>query len=234
MSVFGSHKSIQVLTAGAPPVQGRVMELDLGLLEFPSVLQHHSNITPSTASCLGPAPFLWEVSGLPPKLPIFSPGWAAPSSKQPHEAVGVLQSSEATGKPQAEMSHVSHCLQLPAKLFSCRNSFWQIHCISNPFMPVKPSKRRAAEHKAAVKVLVVLLTCRSEFSRSASRVFSSWAFSFSKSLLWFWLFWRLCFSWLISFSSSSSWEEKQKFENVLKNDSLSWVEGTLIEMNKEA
>lgn len=188
------------------------MELDLRLLlEFPSILQHDSK------HCQLPALFLWEVSGLAPKFPVFSPGWAT-ASKQLQQMPTKLwerykhhQALNSAGKPQPEMSHVSHWLQLPAKLFSCRNLLLANPLHFQSLYVCKILQKESSRAQSSIKTFGSVLTCRSEFSRSASSVFSSWAFSFIKSLLWFWLFWRLCFSWLISFSSSSSWEEKQKF-----------------------
>lgn len=170
--------------------------------------------TPSTAqlpgSCSPPLGGVWLSS----KAPNFLSWLSYTLQVTPADTHGSHGSAANTTRkgPARNESRLSLAAALSKSCYPAgTSSFWQIHYVSNPFMSIKSSKGRPAGHKAAGKLWVLLLTCRSEFSRSASSVFSSWAFSFIKSLLWFWLFWRLCFSWLISFSSSSSWEEKQKF-----------------------
>lgn len=86
-------------------------------LQLPSILQHHCQL-PGT--CSPPLGAVWP----PSKAPNFL-SWLSYTPKQlqqiPQECCKHHRALNPPGKPQAERSHVSPCLQLSAKLLSCRN-----------------------------------------------------------------------------------------------------------------
>lgn len=125
MPVVGSHKSIQVgLQQEAIPVQGRIMELDPRLLEFSSILQHYSEHCPAAwdlFSCSGRCLASLQSSQFSFLAELCPPSNSSRCPRKPQERYEHHKAPNPPVKPQPEMSHVSHWLQLSEKLFSCRN-----------------------------------------------------------------------------------------------------------------
>lgn len=125
MPVFGSHKQMQVATAGTHPSAGQnygagpkaagipINTLTL-LHTLPAVWDLFSSFGRCLASLQSSQCFLLAELH-PPSSSSRCPRKPQERSQKHHKALNPPR------KPQPEMSHVSHWLQLPAKLFSCRN-----------------------------------------------------------------------------------------------------------------
>lgn len=139
MPVFGSHKSMQVVRAGIHPSAGQNHGAAIPI-NIPAAW----DLLSSSGSCLASLQSS-QFSLLAELHPQAAPADAHRSAASTTELWTQQESPSQKG-----VTSLSACSSQQS-CFPAGTSFWQIHYIHNPFMSVKSYKRRAAEHKAALK-----------------------------------------------------------------------------------